>query len=1254
MPDTETYPLIREEDLKCNEKADQEIQHSTKRKNRGRKRKRSTSTISDVIAKKNDTDHMKATLRAILGGGSGNKSMAGEAEIYTLMEFLHKCLPVLGNERLQQVAILMEADRSNLSHDDRRILCGMLFIPSKDFPSIRKPLSVAAATKSTTSCKTSTTENPYHHLLQVKMLQPCRQSLSSLVDDVVSTLVRRREQSNQQQVYFYNRKNNNVLCQGFRIMEHGSSSFSSYNSARQTFPMVMTHINNNVDYCKTSPIWLALHQAIGDDGLRCILLHTSIFLPVEANWDDVRGNFLQLTGPPLQPPSSLLESSSTTAFGRQTNRKKRKLFCVPPPLGPSALVPNRRSLFYSDAYMPAIGHGKRHILNKKNVSAGELIQDILRDILMEHPTAADTKRTCCPYEDCNLTARMDRWKRVLQNDLLLRSKSSSSSVRFAPALDICQHMLQRHKSFDYHRTLQRFCPVVVVAPTNDLAQLSTQGHSSHARVASWVCCIFRRVFSTQQWGGCDNERVVVEEMVPKYVSLRRDEHFCNKTLLQGIKVTRFRWLEPLASLSVPRTSATTENSKTTAADASLSSSKKSNKLSRGDHQRLQLLVLSFLRWVFSDFLTSLLRSVFYVTESEFSGKRVLYYRKPIWALFRNLSLQKMMQQRQYEAITESTVLDRLSHQQMGLSRLRLLPKTTGVRPIATLCRREVFPLGALKNPSTAPHEKKVPIMEVEEAAGKETNDPPPPWREQSHPGTTEQSNPSAAASSSRGGTSNVSRSSFQSRLSTNQVLSDAFSVLRYEHAKNEDSFGAGMDGLHYFFPRYRELMRELQPRQGPKKQLFFASVDIRRCYDNINQEHLVRVVSDLLLEDEYLLQRYSVLHPIESRGRVCKRRKQEVTPAEQFGPFFHTVRRLTTEYHRSIFVDGVTGATRKEQVMEQLREHLMSHLLVAKGRHGNRYLVQATGIPQGSVLSSLLCNFYYGNIERRLFGHDFTQLPSNDTTTSLLVRMIDDFLLVSTCCNRVKHFLSVMSQGVPDLGVEINSEKTKVNKEIHLTCEDGTSATVQPDVIEADSGCFFAWCGMLFDCSTGEVRVDYSRFLASGVETSLTFDRTRSIGKQLLVQMKAFVRPRCIPILFDSLINSRNTQIVNFYQLLVLAAVKTVEYLHCTDMVISLETNVPFLCNCIESTSMYAFNLTIDRLKKQSMASTVVLGFKRVLAAQLGWIAFFDVFCHVDELRCLLDPLKAKLSTGHEDHQKLHASIAVLVSSYFSGDANSR
>ena len=55
------------------------------------------------------------------------------------------------------------------------------------------------------------------------------------------------------------------------------------------------------------------------------------------------------------------------------------------------------------------------------------------------------------------------------------------------------------------------------------------------------------------------------------------------------------------------------------------------------------------------------------------------------------------------------------------------------------------------------------------------------------------------------------------------------------------------------------------------------------------------------------------------------------------------------------------------------------------------------GIPQGSVLSPILCHFYYGNAECEIFGSDRqVELLKIDDGETLIMRLMDDYFIVST------------------------------------------------------------------------------------------------------------------------------------------------------------------------------------------------------------------------------------------------------------------
>jgi hypothetical protein len=64
------------------------------------------------------------------------------------------------------------------------------------------------------------------------------------------------------------------------------------------------------------------------------------------------------------------------------------------------------------------------------------------------------------------------------------------------------------------------------------------------------------------------------------------------------------------------------------------------------------------------------------------------------------------------------------------------------------------------------------------------------------------------------------------------------------------------------------------PNTDDSHKLYFASIDIERCYDTIDTGRLMEVVTGLLSEEEYLVSRFNVTYPYTSldlaRSKVPK------------------------------------------------------------------------------------------------------------------------------------------------------------------------------------------------------------------------------------------------------------------------------------------------------------------------------------------------------------------------------------------------
>jgi hypothetical protein len=90
--------------------------------------------------------------------------------------------------------------------------------------------------------------------------------------------------------------------------------------------------------------------------------------------------------------------------------------------------------------------------------------------------------------------------------------------------------------------------------------------------------------------------------------------------------------------------------------------------------------------MFDSFIIPLIRSNFHVTESSHHRNRLFYFRHDVWRKMTEpalLALKASM----LEEMPTSLATSILTRRTLGFSQIRLLPKATGLRPIANLRRR---------------------------------------------------------------------------------------------------------------------------------------------------------------------------------------------------------------------------------------------------------------------------------------------------------------------------------------------------------------------------------------------------------------------------------------------------------------------------------------------------------------------------------------------------------------------------------------
>jgi len=209
------------------------------------------------------------------------------------------------------------------------------------------------------------------------------------------------------------------------------------------------------------------------------------------------------------------------------------------------------------------------------------------------------------------------------------------------------------------------------------------------------------------------------------------------------------------------------------------------------------------------------------------------------------------------------------------------------------------------------------------------------------------------------------------------------------------------------------------------KSLYFAKVDVKSAFDTIPQDTVLELIASLPTYSEYRISRHAEIKPGDGYREPDNRSK----PIRKWSALAHPdalrtfsedlENKLAVGRKNTIFVENIASQYKDiDDLLSLLTEHVQRNMV----KIGKRFYRQKEGIPQGSVISSLLCNYFYADLEVH-------HLQFIQPEESLLLRLIDDFLLITTNCLHAKQFLQVMHDGLPSYGVRVNPDKTLVNFE---------------------------------------------------------------------------------------------------------------------------------------------------------------------------------------------------------------------------------
>ncbi|CAI6341564.1 unnamed protein product [Periconia digitata] len=974
-------------------------------------------------------------------------------------------------------------------------------------------------------------------------------------------------------------KPSHLLCRGFQ-----RSGGRGPEKTNHVIPGMHSYQRNaNVETLK-SPVWRRLHAVLGKSGERImmdLLTDCGIFSPLDGG----HGNYFQLSGLPLSEVQSELdfvpipnEGTSTTKTSDPSNEVR----------SPSSISFVRIRMLYARAALNGKGgvrFGMRHIhvLNRcPDLENKEQTVHIMRYIFPRQyglhnvfTSKVDKKETSMPFQDYTL-----REKEIQKAKCKKLGEKASDPVHMArwkshvpkrlrgEAVALVEKMRKLNKRCSYVELLRHYCPIEGVP-------LSSR--------PGWRKSMLQPMAIPPQGANDadDGQREITSRPPNKNQSIEQTcftdlacptaqvSAFCRAVMAKVIPhgfwgcdhnrriitywVDQFICLRKFESLNLHQVTQKLQIS-TLAWLRPPGQDTTTANMAKSDSDKRLGIFLEFVYWIFDSFLIPLVRSNFHVTESSAHRHRLFYFRHDVWKMLAEPTLSDL-RLNVYEEMDTERATRLLSVRPLGFSKIRLLPKQKGVRLITNLKRRQQI---------------------------------------------------------TRNGTTVLGRS-------INSVMTPAFNIITFEKSLQPDKFGGSLFSIGDMRPRLTAFKQVLREQGLLGQPMYFAKVDVQSCFDSIPQKRLLSMIESLLSMQQYQTEKHVEISPL---GRLQRIDGQYVNPlpfkryvargaaADESMSFDRLVEeKFVGEKANTIFVHtAAQHVETKDDLMQLLREHVERNVV----KIGKKFYRQKNGIPQGSVLSTILCNFFYAQLEQDVLG--FAR-----GSDCVLLRLLDDFCLITTSREKAERFVQVMHRGQPEYGVVIKASKSLANFDV--TTEDGKR------IARCGSGVRFPYCGVLIDMRTLDVSKDAERAALTNTSDSLTVDLGKVAGQSFHRKALNAFKIQLQAMFIDTSFNSVPTVLANLYQSFHEAAVRSFEYAR--SLAKSRPLHPRLLIGTVESTIALAFVML--RRRTRNKAQRVAEQMRSVITRrQVQWLACkaFDAVFQQRQTqhRALLEWLRGSLA----------------------------
>lgn len=335
-------------------------------------------------------------------------------------------------------------------------------------------------------------------------------------------------------------------------------------------------------------------------------------------------------------------------------------------------------------------------------------------------------------------------------------------------------------------------------------------------------------------------------------------------------------------------------------------------------------------------------------------------------------------------------------------------------------------------------------------------------------------------------------------INNQNSVKNALAVLEYhKRALGTEGVGASIVGGMTDIKNRIEAFKSKFPNGTT---FHFGKVDVEKCFDRIPVDRLVELIERLINKPKYQIYRHDSVN-LMGEGEVAKRFFRMASP----------VGSVPTSYNRSgIIIDRCSSSSPidRSSVISAIKEAICN---VRVHHDGIVYALKA-GIPQGSSLSSILCALFYSDLDKK----HLQRWLEDDSV--LMMRYVDDMIVISPNENKVSQLIDIISQGFPEYGFSVNQAKTMRSA---------------PNVL-------FPWCG-LFLSPYLDVSVDYSKVIAAKISENMNIEFVNQPGRALQRFVRTSLKPRLQRIVFSKS-NQQETNLSNLGDISALLALRIMSF----------------------------------------------------------------------------------------------------------------